>query len=185
MATKTAANPVQFKTIERKMELPAGTVVRWAEMDGFPVAAEGVAVESRVREFAERVGLWTEETGLVPEAEESVVPPPVQPQEVENPAAGDARAPEACAANDEIVWIEIRVPVSVASGKAPRIAHVPMTGFRFGSGDHDRAAREAMGRMLEGCRNSHVQRADGTHVDKLGHTLKWLLDQIAAKIPAF
>lgn len=181
MTTK-AANPVQFKTIERKMELPSGTVGRWAEMDGFPVAAEGVAVESRVREFAERVGLWTEETGLVAEAEESVVPPPVQPQELGNPAAAD---PPPETAVPEIVWVEIRVPVSVASGKAPRIAHVPMTGFRFGSGDHDRAAREAMGRVLEGCRNSHVMRADGTHVDKLGHSIKWLLDQIAAKIPAF
>jgi len=179
MTTK-AANPVQFKTIERKMELPAGTVQRWAEMEGFPTAAEGVAVESRVREFAERVGLWTEETGLIPEADASVVPPPVQPQEMENPAAADPASDD-----PEIVWVEIRVPVSVASGKAPRIAHLPMTGFRFGSGDHDRAAREAMGRVLEGCRNSHVMRADGTHVDKLGHSLKWLLDQIAAKIPAF
>jgi len=174
MAAK-AANPVQFKTIDRKMELPEGTVAGWSGIDGFPLAAEGVALESDVREFAVRVGLWSAEDGVVAEAVAAVVPPqnpqtepePVAPPEVEN-----------------VVWVEIRVPVSVAAGKAPRIAHAPMTGFRFGSGDYDRLAREAMGRVLEGCRNSHVMRADGTHVDKLGHSLKWILDQVAAQIPA-
>ena len=192
------ANPVKLKTIGRRMELPDGTVEAWADVAGFPAAAAGVALEADVRVWAVESCRWTESGGLVlapeaapaPEAASVAELPPLADREaladtvasVFGPAPDDVVDTAAAAEPEDVVWVTVRIPVDVSDGRGPRVAHAPMTGFRFGKADHERRGREVMGRVFEGCRKSHVTRADGTHVDRLAHSLKWIFEEIAGKL---
>ena len=202
MTGATTARPVQFRTIERKMVLMSGTLNDWSRREGFPVAGTGVALESDVREWAAQNGLWNEQDGqnidLSPVPAEDATnnhddlfadgvsaPVPVsspvesQSQLPQSPESGPS---ENAVEDFGIIWVDIRVPVCLDPNARPRLANAPVSSFRFNRGTHEQRGRVVLGRVFEALNRSHTARADGSHVDKVPHALKWLLEEVAAAV---
>lgn len=155
------AAPVRFETLDRQMKLAPGTVSNWATMAGFPLAGAGVALLDAVVEWRRAID------GPGPAAELAAV--------AELPLEAPAVQEEA-AADGQIEWVTIRIPIKrgcpVLSGSHP----IPT--FRISNSE--RHMREALSAVFHGCRDSHQQMRSGQHVDKRGHSLKFLLEAVAA-----
>ena len=152
------ASPVRFETLDRQLKVEAGTVASWSAQPGFPLAGTGVAVLDAVlawRRSIDNPASVTEPAAIV----------------VTEPAAA---VPEALA-SDDVEYITIRIPIKrnspIISG-----AH-PIPTFRISNSE--RHLREALSAVFYGCRESHQQMRNGQHVDKRGHSLKFLLEAIA------
>ena len=153
--------PVRFETLDRQLKLAPGTVAVWATVPGFPLAGAGVA-------FLDAVNAWRkieDDTGSAAES------PVAAEQPVQLPAV-EAEPP----AGDEIEYITIRIPIK-RGGDVLSGAH-PIPTFRISH--KERHLREAFSAVFYGCRDSHKQLRSGQHVDKRGHSLKYLLEAVAA-----
>jgi hypothetical protein len=155
------AAPVRFETLDRQLKLAAGTVAGWSTQPGFPLAGSGVALADAVIEWRRSV----DGAGLAAE-------PAVEPVEKiqERPKTETELASEA-----EVEYVTIRIPIKrgcpILSG-----AH-PIPTVRVSNSE--RHIREALSAVFHGCRESHQQMRNGQHVDKRGHSLKFLLEAIA------
>jgi len=152
------AAPVRFETLDRQLKLEAGTVASWATQPGFPLAGAGVAVMDSVVAWRKAI----DNPAAIPEPAASVETPESAAEIIESAADG-------------VEYITIRIPIKrnspIISG-----AH-PIPTFRISNSE--RHLREALSAVFYGCRESHQQMRNGQHVDKRGHSLKFLLEAIA------
>lgn len=155
------AAPVRFETLDRQMKLAPGTVAAWAAAPGFPLAGVGVALLDAVIEWRRSVDGTGSPVQSPVAAEQPVQLPAV---EVEPPAG------------DDIEYITIRIPIK-RGGDVLSGAH-PIPTFRISH--KERHLREAFSAVFYGCRDSHKQLRSGQHVDKRGHSLKYILEAVAA-----
>lgn len=155
------AAPVRFETLDRQLKLAAGTVAGWATQPGFPLAGAGVALAESVIEWRRSVD------GTGPAVEPAALPAEQTPElpKIEVEPASQA----------EVEYVTIRIPIKrgcpILSG-----AH-PIPTVRVSNSE--RHIREALSAVFHGCRDSHQQMRNGQHVDKRGHTLKYLLEAVA------
>ena len=153
------ANPVRFSTIEKTLNLSEGDMEKMVAA-GCPTAGNGVAYLDHVQEW-----IVKQQSGPGPDPEATAAPAP---------AAIKAEVAE----EDGVEWVTIRVPIM---RKAPVIPGTnPALSFRISSSE--RHIRTAWSALHHGCRQSHVTLRSGNHVDKVSHSLKFILEQLAAAI---
>ncbi|MEP3481609.1 MAG: hypothetical protein ABJZ55_20370 [Fuerstiella sp.] len=171
--------PVLFSTIDRELMLSPGTVAEWALRDGFPAAADGVAILPHVEEWAGKQRLIAvADTGDSADGDGPVIDP------VEAASVGSDPVPVAPAEqsrepaeNQEIEWIEIRIPV-VRGTKTILAARSTQT---FSCRPQDLAVRSGWGDFLAGCKAAGLQLRDGKQADDFSKVFRLIGEQLADK----
>ena len=150
-------SPIRFENIEKALSVSPGTMTGWV-VKGCPTAGAGVAFLESVKEW-----LAAQDRSASLAAEPAAVP-----------AAEPAAAVVTEVDESGIEWLTIRVPIR---RNAPNIPGTnPAMSFRLSSSE--RHIRTAWSALHHGCRESHVTMANGHHVDKVSHSLKYILEQV-------
>lgn len=156
------SNPVRFETIDAALKVDPGTVETWSKEAGFPVSGTGVAC-------VEAVIAWRSSL---------VFPDGPAESEVKPAAISSLNEESADPVLDDIVWVTIRVPVARS---APALAGSnPVPTFRINQAE--RHLRVVWGKLLHGCRGSHVQMRSGRHVESIASSVKYVLEQIESAL---
>lgn len=156
------ASPIRFETIEKRHNLKPGILEEYSKIEGFPVSGTGVAVEADVVAW-----LQLHFHVVNPSAPVAAAAPLVLSESLVEPSESVDQ--------NGVVWITIRIPVVKTAPAAP--GSNPAPSFRISSKEYH--LRKAWGAMHSGCKNSHSQLRNGNHVDRMGHSLKFLLEQVA------
>ncbi len=162
-------NPLRFETIEKRLNLAAGTLQKLSESGpDFPVAGVGVAVEADVVAWLQLHGHLTVEQKLGSVLNGSV-----------EFADSGSSSPEVSSVVEEdvagVTWITVRIPVVKTAPAAP--GSNPAPSFRISGREYH--LRKAWGAMHAGCKRAHSQLRNGNHVDRMSNSLKFLLEQVA------
>ena len=158
------ANPLRFETLDKNLGLEKGTVEGWSKQPGFPAAGAGVALQ-------DAVVAW--QKSLLAGADEVVVP-------AVEAAPAVASAELSTESESGVKWLTIRIPVKLNAPAIPGMNPVPT--FRLSSSE--RHIRDAWSAVHHGCRDTHQQMLSGSHVDKVSHTLKYILELVSVAMRA-
>ena len=160
------ASPLRFETIEKRLNLDAGTLQKLSVSGpDFPLAGVGVAIEADIVAWLQLHGHIVVE----------------QKAEAVNLTGADASSttPEVAEVFPEdasgVVWITVRIPVVKTAPAAP--GSNPAPSFRISGREYH--LRKAWGAMHAGCKGAHSQLRNGNHVDRMSNSLKFLLEQVA------
>ena len=159
------ANPLRFETLDKNLGLEKGTVEGWSKQPGFPAAGAGVALQDAVVAWQKSLLAGTDEVAVVPDPE--VVPVVASAELSAESEAG-------------VKWLTIKIPVKLNAPAVPGTNPVPT--FRLSSSE--RHIRDAWGAVHHGCRDTHQQMLSGSHVDKVSHTLKYILELVSVAMKA-
>ena len=165
------ASPLRFETIEKRLNLDAGTLQKLSVSGSdFPLAGVGVAVEADVVAWLQLHGHLTVERELGNALNGST--------EFADPDISSA-GPEVSSVVEEdasgVTWITVRIPVVKTAPAAP--GSNPAPSFRISGREYH--LRKAWGAMHAGCKGAHSQLRNGNHVDRMSNSLKFLLEQVA------
>jgi uncharacterized protein (DUF736 family) len=159
------ANPLRFETLDKNLGLEKGTVESWSKQPGFPAAGAGVALQDAVFAWQKSLLAGADEVAVVPNTEAA-------------PVVASAELSEELESG--VKWLTIRIPVKLNAPAVPGTNPVPT--FRLSSSE--RHIRDAWGAVHHGCRDTHQQMLSGSHVDKVSHTLKYILELVSVAIKA-
>lgn len=159
------ATPLRFETLDKNLGLEKGTVECWSKQPGFPAAGAGVALQNAVVAWQKSLLSGADEVAVVPDAEAAAVV-----ASADLPAESEAG----------VKWLTIRIPVRLNAPAVPGTNPVPT--FRLSSSE--RHIRDAWGAVHHGCRDTHQQMLSGSHVDKVSHTLKFILELVSVAMKA-
>lgn len=159
------ANPLRFETLDKNLGLEKGTVEGWSKQPGFPAAGAGVALQDAVVAWQKSLLAGTDDVAVVPDAEAAPVV---------------ASAELSAESESGVKWLTIRIPVKLNAPAVPGTNPVPT--FRLSSSE--RHIRDAWGAVHHGCRDTHQQMLSGSHVDKVSHTLKYILELVSVAMKA-
>ena len=158
-------NPLRFETLDKNLGLEKGTVEGWSKQPGFPAAGAGVALQDAVVAWQKSLLAGSDEAAVVPDAE---VAPVVASAELSAESEAGVK------------WLTIKIPVKM---NAPAISGMnPVPTFRLSSSE--RHIRDAWSAVHHGCRDTHQQMLSGSHVDKVSHTLKYILELVSVAMKA-
>ena len=161
------ANPLRFETLDKNLGLEKGTVESWSKQPGFPAAGAGVALQ-------DAVVAW--QKSLLAGADDSAAVVSAGPAPAEVAPVVSAEVAE----ESGVKWLTIRIPVKLNAPAVPGTNPVPT--FRLSSSE--RHIRDAWGAVHHGCRDTHQQMLSGSHVDKVSHTLKYILELVSVEMKA-
>lgn len=160
------ASPLRFETIEKRLNLEAGSLEKLAGAGPeFPRAGVGVAVESEVVAWLQLHG------HIVVEQRVETTKPCEEEDSIATPEVADVSSEDASG----VVWITVRIPVIKSAPAAP--GSNPAPSFRISGREYH--LRKAWGAMHAGCKGAHSQLRNGNHVDRMSNSLKFLLEQVA------
>jgi uncharacterized protein (DUF736 family) len=161
------ANPLRFETLDKNLGLEKGTVESWSKQPGFPAAGAGVALQDAVVAWQKSLLAGTNDSV-------AVVSDGPAPAEVAHVVATEVTE------ESGVKWLTIRIPVKLNAPAVPGTNPVPT--FRLSSSE--RHIRDAWGAVHHGCRDTHQQMLSGSHVDKVSHTLKYMLELVSVAMKA-
>lgn len=164
----TDIEPINFATIEQRLNVPVGTLQEWSGMDGFPAVVVKGSVSPGIADLRQ-VADWATKAQLVV----------FGPTQNKVSSYDQTETAESAAV---IEYVTIKIPV--VAGTSRRLSANPTQSMRLNGTEND--IRLAMAAVYEGCTADGVVRSIGNEsgkpVGSVSGMFKWIFESVYAEM---